>query len=420
MNAQASPTTESKPSSHRNEHRVAERRTWRSNARLVTFACLALTQTAPLLSRPQDQTDPHALLQEADRLAWIKAWTKAGPLFAEAQRQFVARGDRRNALYAEISLVRVELPRLAVPDVSQRLEAYLDDPLVQSDDALHLRCLVIKGETDEDFDPTLANASWREAATIAERLGEAGWANRAHGEIGIVAFQLGDVNTAIVELGRALNTARTTGDAPSLVRWLTLFGTAYMQLGQTGQALDFYDQALKAAATIPGLQFPVMTYVGKTDALAKLNRFAEAEELVQASLVAAEREGALGYESQLAMKQGEIDLGRKQPDSALTHLLRAADLARQSGGNRLLAEIDLEIAALQQQLHRTTDADASLQEGIAAARRQAERFLLPRLLAERADLRTTQPCCVDLTDARWKPRSGRPQKRSFHLPPHLL
>jgi tetratricopeptide (TPR) repeat protein len=58
-----------------------------------------------------------------------------------------------------------------------------------------------------------------------------------------------------------------------------------MQLGQTERALDFYDQALKAAASIRGLQFPEATYVGKADALVKLNRFAEAEELLQASLV---------------------------------------------------------------------------------------------------------------------------------------
>jgi hypothetical protein len=82
-----------------------------------------------------------------------------------------------------------------------------------------------------------------------------------------------------------MNTGRTTGDAWSLVRWLTLFGTGYMQLGQTERALDFYDQALKAAASIPGLRFPEATYVGKAEALVKLNRFAEAEELLHASLV---------------------------------------------------------------------------------------------------------------------------------------
>ena len=316
----------------------------------------------------------------------MKAWSKAGPVFEQARKEFAARGDRRNELYAAINLVRVDLPRLAVPEASQRLEEYLDDPLVRSDDGLRLRCLVIKGETDEDVDPTLANASWREALTIADRMGEAGWANRIHGEIGIVAFQLGDVNTAIVELGRAMNTARTTGDTPSLVRWLTLFGTGYMQLGQTAQALDFYDQALKAATTIPGLQFPVMTYVGKADALAQLNRFSEAEVLLSAALVAAKREGALGYQAELTMKQAQIDAGRSQFANALTGMVSAADLARKSGGNRLLAEIDLEKATVEQRLHKDADADASLQEGIGAARRQAERFLLPRLLAARASV----------------------------------
>jgi len=51
------------------------------------------------------------------------------------------------------------------------------------------------------------------------------------------------------------------------------------------RALDFYDQALKAAASIRGLQFPEATYVGKAEPLVKLNRFAEAEELLHASLV---------------------------------------------------------------------------------------------------------------------------------------
>jgi CHAT domain-containing protein len=71
----------------------------------------------------------------------------------------------------------------------------------------------------------------------------------------------------------------------------------------------------------------------------------------------------------------------------LTRLIHAADLARQAGGNRLLAEIDLEIGTLQQHLRRPADADHAFQDGIVVARRLAERFLLPRLLAARASLR---------------------------------
>jgi hypothetical protein len=100
--------------------------------------------------------DPHALIAEADGLVWLKAWSKAAPLFAEAEKLFTARGDRRRVLYAQINQLRARLPSLPVPEVSARLAEYLADPMVQTDERLRLRCLVIKGETDEDLDSVLA------------------------------------------------------------------------------------------------------------------------------------------------------------------------------------------------------------------------------------------------------------------------
>lgn len=130
-------------------------------------------------SAAQPAPDPAKLLHEADRLSWLRAWSAAEPLFAQAQKLFAEQGDERNALYAQISALRGQLPRLPVPEVSARLAEYLEHPLVQADDRLRLRCLIIKGETDEDLDPTLAGESWREAQALAEKLGDAAWANRA-------------------------------------------------------------------------------------------------------------------------------------------------------------------------------------------------------------------------------------------------
>jgi hypothetical protein len=101
----------------------------------ATRRSLGLTQTSSFEKR--------------DRLAWLRAWTTAEPRFLQAQKLFVARGDNRNALYAEVSAFRGSLPRMAVPTASARLAEYLEHPLVQSDDRLRLRVLVIKGETDE-------------------------------------------------------------------------------------------------------------------------------------------------------------------------------------------------------------------------------------------------------------------------------
>ena len=156
---------------------------------------LAVFLSAFASSAHGQTVDPQKLLAEADRLAWLRVWTRAESLYGKAQEAFIRIGDQRNA--AEVNRLRGQLPTLPVPEVSERLSLYLDDPIVQSDARLRLRVLIIKGETDEDLDPSLSQRSWTEALAIAEKLGDAGWANRTRGELGLVAFLQGDTNTAI-------------------------------------------------------------------------------------------------------------------------------------------------------------------------------------------------------------------------------
>lgn len=344
---------------------------------------LALVLCSPAFAQV---TDPQKLLAEADRLAWLRVWTRAEPLYAQAREGFVRSGDRRNTLYAEVSQLRGKLPTLPVPEVSERLSAYLDDPVVENDERLRLRVLIIKGETDEDLDPSLSQRSWTEALALAQKLGEAGWANRARGELGLVAFLQGDTNTAIVNLGQAIKVAETSGDTSSLVRWLTLFGHGFVQLGRPEQAFDFYERALKVARTVPELQKPFMTLVGKADTLVKVGRVSEAEELVTTTLAEAAKEGALGYQAELTLRLASIAVARKQTAQALEEMSRATEFARAAGGNRILAGIALERARILRAANRSTDAESALREGIAASRSMGERLLLPKLLAQLADL----------------------------------
>lgn len=325
----------------------------------------------------QTVADPHKLVAEADRLAWMKAWTRAEPIYAEAEQLFTAVGDRRNALYARINRLRGELPRLPVPEVSDQLAEYLEDPLVQADDRLRLRTLILKGETDTDLDPVLAERSWREAMAIAERLGEAGWANRARGELGLLAFLQGNVNAAVIQLGQALKVAESSGDTPSVVRWLTLFGHGYVELDRPAEALDMYDRALKVAGDIPELQFPAMTYVGKGDALQKLGQLEEAERLLDDALAVAAKQGALGYQADLLIKLAEIAQRRKDLDRAAQLLANATDLGHQAGGGRLVALASLERARVLRLQNRVTESERVLDAGISAARSMQERLLLP-------------------------------------------
>jgi hypothetical protein len=151
----------------------------------IVGTLLALLHCSPAVAQV---ADPHELLAEADRLAWLRVWTRAEPLYAQAREAFVRSGDRRNALYTEVSQLRGRLPTLPVPEVSERLSAYLDDPLIENDERLRLRVLIIKGETDEDLDPSLSQRSWTEALGLAQKLGEAGWAIARAASSGLSPF----------------------------------------------------------------------------------------------------------------------------------------------------------------------------------------------------------------------------------------
>src|SRR5262249_2356701 len=204
--------------------------------------------------------------------------------------------------------------------------------------------------------------------------GDAAGAKRARGELGLVAFLQGDSNTAIVNLGQAIKVAETNGDTSSLVRWLTLFGHGYVELGHPEQAFDFYERALKVARSVPELQMPFMTLVGKADALVKVGRTSEAEELVLATLSEAAKEGSLGYQAGLTLRLAFIHLQRKQTAQALDAMSRASAFARAAGGNRILAGIALERARVLRSANRLTDAETALREGVDASRHMGERI----------------------------------------------
>lgn len=346
----------------------------------------------------QNIPDPDQLLQQADRLAWMKNWSRAEPLYADAERLFEARGDRRNALYAAVNKLRGELPHLPVPEVSQRLAEYLDDPIVQHDDRLRLRCLVIKGETDTDLDPALAERSWLDAQQLATMLGESAWANRANGELGLLAFLQGDIGESVIKLGRSLQVAQSNGDVASVVRWLTLFGQGYLQLGRAEQAIDYFEKALKVASSVPELQFPVMTYQGKGDALVALGRAAEAERVLNAALENAKTLGAFGYQAELTFSLGEIANSGGEAERARGLFDEAIRLAREAGGDAIFAEIAVALARIQRTQGNLATAESTLREGIYVARKMNNEILLPKLLAERGDLETAEQKYGDASD----------------------
>lgn len=352
--------------------------------------CL-LVSLVLLTSSIQGQTlSPAEALAKADRLADLRAWARAEPFFIDAEKGFFQAGDSRNALYAKLGRIRGELPRRSIAEVSQELADILETPLAMSDDRIRLRCLVLKGETDEDFDALLAEQDWKEALSVAKRLNDELWMNRANGELGLVAALQGKTSEGLFLLASALKKAEESKDLASVVRWLSIIGSGFIQFGRPEEALKYFDRALAAGSSVEELRYPLLAYSGKVSALTKLGRTKEARELLAPTIAIARSHESLGYQAELLREDALLAEAAGLRSEAVERLMEAAEFARRASANRILAEIYLDLGRLQLALGRKGDAAVSFGAGVEVARAMKERLLTPRLLAKFAESELAQ------------------------------
>ena len=145
-------------------------------------------------------------------------------------------------------------------ETSELLANELEDPLVQSDARLRLRCLVVKGDVDLDMDTGLAKRDWTEARSLAENLGEAGWVNRAQGELAIVSFLSGNHEAAALSILAAIVKVRQIRQSSAVVRYESLVGDGLVQWKQYDKALKYFDGALDIAKSEPDIQHLLLLY----------------------------------------------------------------------------------------------------------------------------------------------------------------
>ena len=100
---------------------------------------------ADLLHDAEASKNPETLLAEANRLAWLFNWPKAGPLYVRAEELFKERGDTRNEIYARVGRIRAQSETMSWLDVSDLLGQQLEIPVVKSDPELRLWCLAVRG-----------------------------------------------------------------------------------------------------------------------------------------------------------------------------------------------------------------------------------------------------------------------------------
>jgi tetratricopeptide (TPR) repeat protein len=252
-------------------------------------------------------------MESAEQLVDLYNWYDAQPLFAEAERMFLAQGDKRNALFAQASRLRGEMQMRPFHEVIEAIDEILATDLARDDASLRLRCLIVRGDVNLEIDAVAAKDDWEAALAAARQAGDRKWQSRATGELGMAAFLLGDASAARSQVGQAMMTALATGDAGAQIRYYAAIATGLHLSEEYDQAIRYFDLALNTASKHPESGFQYISYWGKAKALMALKRFQEAEQLVRESLRRAEADNRRVKKVQM--------------------LLAASDLARLLGKN---------------------------------------------------------------------------------------
>ncbi len=287
----------------------------------------------------QDEASAKATLERALHFADLYNWDASRAEFAAAETMFQAAGDERNTLYAKIGRIRSTADQRALPATAAWLASELENnPLLQQDKRLRLFCLIAKGDIDSEIDAGAMREDWQEVQDLASQLGDKKWQYRTLAQLGIAAFYNGDLATAGKNVASALAAATQAGDVGAQVVFLTALGIGMRESHMNEEAIGYFEKALKAAASVEDIGYPVFTKEALLENLIDLRRDNEAKQLAEEMLARAEQrhhpqaqEIVLTLEAHLAIQRGDSD-------SALQKLQESIALSQSGGFVRDLAE----------------------------------------------------------------------------------
>src|SRR5229473_4449806 len=344
-------------------------------------------QVADLLRDPAASSNPEILLTEANRLAWLFNWPKAEPLYIRAEQLFKDKGDTRNEVYSRVGRIRAQSETMSWVDVSEILGKELDLPIAKSDQKLRLWCLAAKGYTDLEINPVSAKRMWTEAQGIAHALGEPGWESRAEGELGFVAFLEGDSRRAAIMVGDAFLSAKASGDTGNQVRLLEMMGNGFNEAKRYGEALAFFERAIKTSSSNPDAGFPFMAYEGESQTLAAQGKMTEAREKLERTLKVARANQKRGHEAMILLSLGELTLQTGDRERAMGYLEEAGDISQKYNFYRTVGQAMIDLAGLYRDAGDLKSAEERAAIGVDASRRVGDRYYLPRDLTVLGDLK---------------------------------
>jgi CHAT domain-containing protein len=348
---------------------------------LLCFSLLVFP--VPLSAQEQD---PDRLLNEAERLAWLNNWDKAGPLYERAETLFTQSGNTRKLLLAKIGRIQATMQSRFLPDLSRELTRDLENPTIQSDPSLKLRWLVAKAEVDIEIDPPAAQLEWEEVRAIATELGDKAWEARAQGKLGYIAFFQGDIYQTQELMREALLTAQSLGDVGAQIWYATTIGNGLGELGLHDQALKFLDEAFKIAEANPDAGFSYRALTGKARALAELKNRAEARRILEQGLKELRSEKRHLDEGWFLILLARLSAAENNLPLAISYLETTRNLCIEGGFHHTLAWSMFELAKVYRDNGNLQKAENRAKLALTAMRQVQDKYHLPQHLALLAEL----------------------------------
>ena len=354
--------------------------------------CMFLCVFAPTSSQAQTTTnDPAVLLKQALHLGDLYNWADAAPLFTQAEQLYAARSDSRNALYAHFGQLRSTMEQRSLPEVSEELEAELDNnPLLQSDKELRLFCLMVLGDIDGEIDAAPMRRDWEAALKLAQGLGDKKLENRASGELGFALFLEGDMASARQKVASALMGAMMLGDIGAQIRYLAAVGHAYVQLGSYDDALGYFDKALKIAANNPDAGYQFVVNEGRLQAFRGMGKLDDAEQLANEIIAQARSRQKHVKETQALITGGTVENAKGNEAKAIEDFNTAIDLAQKGHFTRLLADAQFYLEDIYRKRGDLSKAESLAAAAAESTQNSGDLYLLPLRLQALAQLQTSQ------------------------------
>jgi CHAT domain-containing protein/Tfp pilus assembly protein PilF len=166
-----------------------------------------------------------------------------------------------------------------------------------------------------------------------------------------------------------------------------MLGNGFNEAKRYGEALAFFERAIKTSRADPDAGFPLMAYEGESQTLVAQGKVSDAKDKLEQALTIARANQKHGHEAMILLFLGNLALQTGDRQRAMQYLERAADLSQKYKFYRTVAQAMIDLAGLYRDAGDLRSAEEHAAIGVDASRRVGDRYYLPRDLTILAELK---------------------------------